>query len=177
MLSTTDAELLMSVHEWNTYPELYLVFRAEDVAKYQFICRAPFTIGRFRFLGDGVTEEQHMATISEMMRNTELKCSAQIHSDVYNEEKLVLIYHFSMELEKPKNSIDLNVGADADMSDHMVPNVDYNADISQPIPELLPFIGMPGYGMRQEIGESSKVGANVANIKLEVREATAHEQE
>lgn len=61
--SSADIEMLMSVHEWNTEPRLCVMFGAEDVARYQFVCRTPFKIGRWSFLSNGVTEEEHMALV------------------------------------------------------------------------------------------------------------------
>lgn len=64
ILTKADVELLMTVHEWNTEPKLCVVFGPQDVAKYKYTCRSPFTIGRMNFLGEGVTEEEHLATIN-----------------------------------------------------------------------------------------------------------------
>lgn len=63
ILTTADVEMMICVHEWNTEPRLCVIFGAEEVATYQFRCRSPFTIGRRHFLGEGVSEEQHMAAI------------------------------------------------------------------------------------------------------------------
>lgn len=64
IVTKADVEMMLSVHEWNTEPRLCIIYGAEEVATYQFRCRAPFTIGRFTFLGEGVTEEQHLAIIN-----------------------------------------------------------------------------------------------------------------
>lgn len=64
IFTTADVETMMSVHEWNTEPRICLIYGAEEVATYQFRCRAPFTIGRFTFLGEGMTEEEHLAMIN-----------------------------------------------------------------------------------------------------------------
>ncbi|CDY47867.1 BnaA03g60740D [Brassica napus] len=61
--TTADVEMLTSVHKWNTEQTLYVIFGAEDVAQYQFTCRAPFKIRSWSFLGKGVTEESHMNAI------------------------------------------------------------------------------------------------------------------
>lgn len=59
-----DVEIVMGAHQWNTEPKLCVIIGAEDVARYQFICRSTFTVGDRTFLSEGVTEEQHMATIN-----------------------------------------------------------------------------------------------------------------
>nr|VDD23443.1 unnamed protein product [Brassica rapa] len=63
--TTADVEMLTSVHKWNTEQTLYVIFGAEDVAQYQFTCRAPFKIRSWSFLGKGVTEESHINAIME----------------------------------------------------------------------------------------------------------------
>lgn len=64
IVSNTDVEIMMGAHEWNTEPKLCLIIGAEEVARYQFVCRTTFTIGNRTFLTDGVSEEQHLATIN-----------------------------------------------------------------------------------------------------------------
>lgn len=61
--TTGDVHLLMSVHSWNTDPTLCVIMGSEHVAKYEFICRAPFTIGARTFLADEITEEEHLASV------------------------------------------------------------------------------------------------------------------
>lgn len=60
----SDVELLMSVYEWSTEPTLFVVSGSDDVAKYQFTCRTPFTVGGINFLGTGITEENHMTMVN-----------------------------------------------------------------------------------------------------------------
>lgn len=67
--TNTDIDMLMSVHEWNTEPKLCIVIGPQEVAKYHYICRNPFSIGRLSFLGEGVTEEQHLARINGKIYN------------------------------------------------------------------------------------------------------------
>ncbi|KAG2294282.1 hypothetical protein Bca52824_040951 [Brassica carinata] len=79
------------------------------VAKFQFMCRTPFQIGDTIYLGDGVTEEQHLAMINDEVDDDELKCSGRVLKEIFSEEKLVLVYRYSFEIEKAKSIIDLNV--------------------------------------------------------------------
>ncbi|CAF2083036.1 unnamed protein product [Brassica napus] len=46
-----------------TEPVVYVTSGPEPVAKYQFLCRYPFTIGEKTYLEEGVTEEQHRQAI------------------------------------------------------------------------------------------------------------------
>lgn len=58
-----DVEILASVREYMTEPVVYVTSGPEPVAKYQFLCRYPFTIGEKTYLEEGVTEEQHRQAI------------------------------------------------------------------------------------------------------------------
>ncbi|CAN7098979.1 unnamed protein product [Brassica rapa subsp. narinosa] len=40
---------------------------------------------------------------------------------VFNEDEMVLLYRFSLEIEKAKNSLDLNLGPAVESGDHIVP--------------------------------------------------------
>lgn len=64
IVANPDIDMLMSVHEWNTEPQICVIFGAEDVARYQFLCRARFKIGNRTFLGEGITEEQHISAVN-----------------------------------------------------------------------------------------------------------------
>ncbi|XP_018450294.2 uncharacterized protein LOC108821798 [Raphanus sativus] len=121
IVTNADVKMMICVHEWNTEPRLCVIFGAEDVATYQFRCRSPFAIGRRHFLGDGVTEEQHMALVLDVIRVNEILCSQSVMSEVFDEDEMVLLYRFSLEIEKAKNSLDLNLGPTVENGDHIVP--------------------------------------------------------
>ncbi|KAF3608892.1 hypothetical protein DY000_02047463 [Brassica cretica] len=121
--TTSDIQLLLSVHSWNTDPTLCVIIGAEAVAKYDFICRAPFTIGARNFLVDGITEEEHLASIRDLIRGQEITCSTEVLHEIFDEDKMVLLYRFSFEIEKAKNSLDLNVAVGDGSGDHVVPVV------------------------------------------------------
>ncbi|KAG5407976.1 hypothetical protein IGI04_004295 [Brassica rapa subsp. trilocularis] len=123
IVTNADVEMMISVHEWNTEPRLCVIFGAEEVATYQFRCRSPFTIGTRNFLADGVTEEQHEAVVLDMVRGKEFVCSQGAMAEIFEESEMVLLYRFSMEIEKAKNSLDLNLGPTIEAADHIVPNV------------------------------------------------------
>ena len=63
VLTPEEVELLLSVQEWTKEVELCVTFGAANVAKYQFLCREPFTIGDTTFLTERIIEEDHAAAI------------------------------------------------------------------------------------------------------------------
>lgn len=63
ILTPEDVEILLSIQEWTKNVVLYVTFGAANVAKYNFLCREPFTIGDTTFLSDGISEEDHVAAI------------------------------------------------------------------------------------------------------------------
>uniref|UniRef100_M4CDT3 Uncharacterized protein n=1 Tax=Brassica campestris TaxID=3711 RepID=M4CDT3_BRACM len=132
--TTPDIDMLMSVHEWHTEPKLCIMFGPEEVAKYHYLCRSPFTIGRRSFLGAGVTEEQHLATINEIMTRGRLLCSEEVVREFNDPEKLMLMYRFSMEAEKARQSLDLNVDVHPRIVEQVVPTADNNVVVTDPIP-------------------------------------------
>ncbi|CAF1745401.1 hypothetical protein Bca4012_043833 [Brassica carinata] len=121
IVAKPDLEMVMSVHEWNTEPQLCVIFGAEDVAKYEFISRTPFKIGNRSFLGEGKTEEQHMSDINEMVGGQELLCSDQVLEEIFSEAELVSLYRFSFEIERARNRLDLKIGAANTTGDDVVP--------------------------------------------------------
>ncbi|KAL0700790.1 hypothetical protein Bca4012_056912 [Brassica carinata] len=68
IFSNADIEMMMNMHEWNTEPKLCIIYGAEAVARYQFICRSPFTIGDRTFLGEGINEEDHLTSIKGIFK-------------------------------------------------------------------------------------------------------------
>ncbi|KAL0890070.1 hypothetical protein Bca101_014053 [Brassica carinata] len=99
-----DVEVLMSLHDWTDALTLCVTHGALNVAKYQFICRRPFNIGERRFLGDGVTEEQHTAEMLELVSGGEFVCSGSVLREICSEEQLVLVYRVSFEIRKAKDA-------------------------------------------------------------------------
>ncbi|KAF3608893.1 hypothetical protein DY000_02047462 [Brassica cretica] len=120
IVAKTDVEMLLRVHDWNTEPQLCVIFGAEAVAKYQCICRTPFKIGNRYFLGEGITEEQHMSSINDMVGGQELVCSYQVLKEIFSEDEMVSLYRFSLEIEMLTNLLDLNIGAANITPDHVV---------------------------------------------------------
>ncbi|KAJ4904657.1 Uncharacterized protein Rs2_18608 [Raphanus sativus] len=139
MRTNADVDMLLSVHEWNTEPKLCIVSGPQEVAKYHYLCRSPFDIGRFSFLQEGVTEEQHLAMINDIMSRGRLTCSEEVINEFNDPEKLMLMHRFSLEVDKATNSLDLNVGVDPGMGDHIVPIAPTQPVVNQPIQDTNPF--------------------------------------
>lgn len=62
--TSLEVEVMMSVDEWTKDVQLCVTQGALEVAKYQFLCRSPFTIGSRTFLLEGTSEEQHLEMIN-----------------------------------------------------------------------------------------------------------------
>ncbi|CAH8384743.1 unnamed protein product [Eruca vesicaria subsp. sativa] len=103
VLTPEDVELLLSVQEWTKDVELCFTFGAENVAKYQFLCREPFTIGQRTFLSDRITEEYHLAAIIDMVGEDEFDFSGPGLAEIFNQTNLVFVYLFSLEIEKERS--------------------------------------------------------------------------
>ncbi|CAF2069461.1 unnamed protein product [Brassica napus] len=100
IVSNTDVEIMMGAHEWNTEPKLCLIIGAEEVARYQFVCRTTFTIGNRTFLTDGVSEEQHLATINEIIGDDEIKCPRRFLEELLTRIKWLLFSVLRWRLRK-----------------------------------------------------------------------------
>ncbi|KAL0794947.1 hypothetical protein Bca101_066324 [Brassica carinata] len=61
------------------------------------------------FLGDGVTEEEHMSAIKAMYHHDGFECSLRVLLELFTEEQMVIVHRFSLEIAKARNTIDLNV--------------------------------------------------------------------
>lgn len=56
LLTSEDIEIMMSVKEWKNEVVTCVTYGALNIAKYQFLCRTPFTIRDTTYLGDGISE-------------------------------------------------------------------------------------------------------------------------
>ncbi|KAL0701784.1 hypothetical protein Bca4012_057906 [Brassica carinata] len=98
-----DVELLFSVQGWSKEVELYVTYGALNVAKYQFLCREPFKMFGRTFLGDGITEEEHLASIIDFVGDDVFDFSNPGLPEIFNEKNLVLVYRFSLEMRKARS--------------------------------------------------------------------------
>ena len=129
VLTTQDLRFLLTLQEWTKEVELCVTFGALNVAHYQFLRRESFTIGDRTFLSDGMTEEDTVAAIlgekckgltslylvktkylmskfgcsAEMVGEDEFDFSEPGLAEVFDQENLVLVYRFSLEIEKARS--------------------------------------------------------------------------
>ncbi|CAN7030396.1 unnamed protein product, partial [Brassica oleracea var. botrytis] len=108
LLTSEDIEIMMSVKEWKNEVVTCVTYGAVNIAKYQFLCRTPFTIGDTTYLGDGISEEEHCSMINlAMVEDDEFTCVGSVLKQLFSEEKLILVYRFSFEIEKARKNFDL----------------------------------------------------------------------
>ncbi|KAF3544240.1 hypothetical protein DY000_02006366 [Brassica cretica] len=72
------------------------IVTSDDV---EFLCRSPFNIGDVKYLDGSVTEEEHFASLRGLVAGDIIRCSDTLLKHLFSEEKLVLIYRFSYEIE------------------------------------------------------------------------------
>ncbi|KAL0855968.1 hypothetical protein Bca101_061121 [Brassica carinata] len=108
LLTSGDVEMMMSVQEWTNEVQLCVTHGSLRVAKYQFLCRSPFTFGDETYLAEGITEEQHLSSINALVGDDEIDCNRLMLQEIFTEENLVIVYHFSMEVDKARRTLDLN---------------------------------------------------------------------
>ncbi|KAL0731984.1 hypothetical protein Bca4012_028078 [Brassica carinata] len=147
--------MMMSVHEWTTEVTLCVTYGAEDVARYGFLCRAPFKIGQRTYLGEGVTEEQHLASINGLFGRREMVCSDSVMREIFNEEEMVLLYRFSFEMEKARRSLDLNV---------QPPPEEPVVAMSMSEDSVVPEVGQAFYARQNRRGNIQMEGFDTAGI-------------
>ncbi|KAL0741015.1 hypothetical protein Bca4012_082528 [Brassica carinata] len=78
---------------------MYVTSGPELVAKYQFLCRSPFKIGDWSFLGEGVTEEQHHQVIKDLVGGQPIVCSKTMLEMIFNEPQLLIVFRVALEIE------------------------------------------------------------------------------
>lgn len=61
-----------------------------------------------------------------MIRGNEITTNESVVTEIFQEEILLSLYRFSLEIRKAKTSIDLNLGNTMETDDHIVPTVDNN---------------------------------------------------
>ncbi|XP_048596805.1 uncharacterized protein LOC106422293 [Brassica napus] len=106
LLTSEDIEIMMSVKEWKNEVVTCVTYGALNIAKYQFLCRSPFTIGDTTYLADGITEEVHCRMINSMVEDDEFTCAGSVLKQLFSEEKLILVYRFSFEIEEARKFFD-----------------------------------------------------------------------
>ncbi|KAJ4871407.1 Uncharacterized protein Rs2_46965 [Raphanus sativus] len=91
IVDAEDVELMFSVQEWTKEVELCVTYGSAKVAKYQFLCREPFTV--------------------ELVGEDEFDCTGLAH--IFNEKNMVTVYRLSLEIEKARSTFgEINNGND-----------------------------------------------------------------
>uniref|UniRef100_M4F2F2 Uncharacterized protein n=1 Tax=Brassica campestris TaxID=3711 RepID=M4F2F2_BRACM len=98
---------LRTFSEQTENPDFAEIFRVqtrsssgpEPVAKYQFLCRYPFTIGEKTYLEEGVTEEQHRQAIRDLVGAHPIVCSKHLLEIMFNEPQLLVVFRVALEIE------------------------------------------------------------------------------
>nr|VDD03474.1 unnamed protein product [Brassica rapa] len=98
---------LRTLSEQTENPDFAEIFRVqtrsssgpEPVAKYQFLCRYPFTIGEKTYLEEGVTEEQHRQAIRDLVGAHTIVCSKHLLEIMFNEPQLLVVFRVALEIE------------------------------------------------------------------------------
>ncbi|CAF1919164.1 unnamed protein product [Brassica napus] len=117
IITSEDVEVVMSVQEWTNGVQLCITYGSLNVARYEFLCRTPFRVGDTTYLDGRVSEEDHVAMITYVPKNRRLnfidfstgvvgddviRCSETLLKHLFSEEKLVLLYRLSFEVEKAR---------------------------------------------------------------------------
>ena len=79
-------------------------------------------------------------------------CSEEVIREFNDPEKLMLMYRFSMEVEKARLSLDLNVDVVPRMGDHIVPTAANHPVVNQSISDTNQFNLNGGFSMVKEYG-------------------------
>ncbi|CAN6971567.1 unnamed protein product [Brassica rapa subsp. trilocularis] len=97
--TNNDVEVMTSVRVYDPDPTLNVTFGPQNVAKYQFHCRSPFTVGSMTFLGDGTTEVQHRHAIRDLVGGDPIRCAKSVLELLFDEQQLIIVYRMAMEID------------------------------------------------------------------------------
>ncbi|CAF2096273.1 unnamed protein product [Brassica napus] len=97
--TNNDVEVMTSVRVYDPDPTLNVTFGPQNVAKYQFHCRSPFTVGSMTFLGDRTTKVQHRHTIRDLVGGDPIRCAKSVLELLFDEQQLIIVYRMAMEID------------------------------------------------------------------------------
>ncbi|WZZ21953.1 LOW QUALITY PROTEIN: hypothetical protein YC2023_123340 [Brassica napus] len=97
--SNNDVEVMMSVRVYDPDPTLNVTVGPQKVAKYEFHCRSPFTVGETTFLADGITEAQHRQAIRDMVGDIPIRCARRVLELLFDEQQLLIVYRMALEID------------------------------------------------------------------------------
>ncbi|KAL0713458.1 hypothetical protein Bca4012_020436 [Brassica carinata] len=90
---------MTSVRDYMREAVLCVTCGPEQVAKYQFVCLSPYTVGDKTFLQEGVTEEQHWEAIKELVGGHPIVCSKHMLKIMFNKPQLLIVFRVALEIE------------------------------------------------------------------------------
>ncbi|KAL0742560.1 hypothetical protein Bca4012_084073 [Brassica carinata] len=99
LMSDKDVEIMTSVTDYMLEAVLFVTSGPEQVAKYDFFCRTPFTVDGKTYLGEGVTEEQHRQAIWDLGGGHPIVCSKHMLELMLNDQQLLLVFRVALEIE------------------------------------------------------------------------------
>ncbi|KAL0705649.1 hypothetical protein Bca4012_072074 [Brassica carinata] len=174
ILTDENVELLMSIQEWKNEGFMCVTDGPLGVAKYNFLCRSPFTIGDITYLAEGITEEEHFSVINGGW-DDEIKCNGRVLRELFTEEKLALLYRYSFEIEKAKQTTQVNVKQSKHLSEDHLSNMIRGVDISnndgEEIHKSKRFFNTERQGFR-----TKPIPAKRGNVQESSRRASSLEQ-
>lgn len=88
--------------------------------------------------------------MAEITGNEEIKLPRRILEELFND---VVVFRFAIEIEKAKNSLDLNVGLDDEPGDHIVPVLDNDHGVATGAEDDAQESGNAGFGVVDESGK------------------------
>ncbi|CAN7028384.1 unnamed protein product [Brassica oleracea var. botrytis] len=98
ILETPDVQVMMVVRAWFADLTLCVTIGAEDVARYQFFCRADFNIGSSSYkFGNGNEDPSFEGFLREAV-----VASQAVLEEYFNDQEMMVILRVHLEMEKAK---------------------------------------------------------------------------
>ncbi|CAN7073749.1 unnamed protein product [Brassica oleracea var. botrytis] len=98
ILETPDVQVMMAVRAWFADLTLCVTIGAEDVARYQFFCRADFNFGSSSYkFGNGNEDLSFEGFLGEAV-----VASQAVLEEYFNDQEMMVIHRVHLEMEKAK---------------------------------------------------------------------------
>ncbi|CAN6924700.1 unnamed protein product [Brassica oleracea] len=98
ILKTPDVQVMMAVRAWFADLTLCVTIGAEDVARYQFFCRADFNFGYSSYkFGNGNEDPSFEGFLGEAV-----VASQAVLEEYFNDQEMMVIHRVHLEMEKAK---------------------------------------------------------------------------
>ncbi|CAN6872926.1 unnamed protein product [Brassica oleracea] len=98
ILQTPDVQVMMAVRAWFADLALFVTIGAEDVAHYQFFCRADFNIGSSSYKFENGNEDPSF----EGFLGEAVVASQAVLEEYFNDQEMMVIHRVHLEMEKEK---------------------------------------------------------------------------